>query len=175
MISLNEMSALARALLDAELAVKDADRALKDAKERERVIREETIPSAMQELGIEKLTLDTGQTLKVGQEVYASIPAAQKPVAFQWLNDHGFGGLIKVEVAAIFGKGEADQARKLSEELSVQGLSVEMHEDVHPQTLKAFLKEQIAAGNDIPLELFGARPVWCAKVTEPTKPKKSSK
>lgn len=164
-ISLNDMSALARALLDAEAASKDAEQALKDAKERERVIREETIPSAMQELGLESLTLDTGQKLKVQQEVYASIPAANKQAAYRWLNEHGFGGLIKVEVDASFGKGDQEKALELYNELTGRGLQASFDESVHAQTLKAFLKEQISQGNDIPLDLFGARPVWAAKIS----------
>lgn len=171
-ISLTEMTDLARALLNADLAVEEADKALKDAKERARVIREETIPNAMQELGITSMVLETGQTLKVAQEVYASIPAAQKSAAFKWLNDNGFGGLIKVSVEADFGKGEAEEAKELLQELTGRGLTTSFSEDVHAQTLKAFLKEQIAKGNEeLPLDLFGARPVWTAKVTEPTKKK----
>lgn len=166
MISLNEMSALARALLDAESKTKDAEQALKDAKERERLIREETIPSAMQELGLESLVLDTGQKLKVQQEVYASIPAANKQAAYRWLNDNGFGGLIKVEVDASFGKGDQEAALELYNELQSRGLQASFGEGVHAQTLKAFLKEQISQGNDIPLDLFGARPVWAAKITD---------
>ena len=44
------------------------------------------------------------------------------------------------------------------------GLTVKFNESVHAQTMKAFLKEQIAKGSDIPLDLFGARPVWVATV-----------
>lgn len=165
MITLTEMSSLARALLDAEKRTKDAEQALKDAKERERVIREETIPSAMQEMGLESITLETGQKLKVQQEVYAAIPAANKQAAFKWLNENGFGGLIKVEVDASFGKGEQEKALELYQELTGRGLQASFDESVHAQTLKAFLKEQISAGKDIPLDLFGARPIWAAKIS----------
>jgi hypothetical protein len=152
-------------LVDADAAVEDADQALKDAKERARSLREETIPSAMQELGLEELKLDTGQKLSVKQEVYASIPSCNKQAAFQWLNDNGFGGLIKVEVDTTFGKGEQEAAMELYKELSERGLTASFDENVHAQTLKAFLKEQISKGNDVPLELFGARPVWTAKIS----------
>ena len=116
-ISLDDMAALARALLDADQEVDNAEQELKDAKERARVLREETIPSAMQELGLEELKLNTGQKLSIKQEVYASIPAANKGQAYDWLNDHGFGGLIKVEVTTQFGKGEQEEAVRLSEQL----------------------------------------------------------
>lgn len=166
-ISLDEMSSLASALVDADVGIEQAEEALKQAKERARVLREETIPSAMQELGLESLVLSTGQKLSVQQEVYASIPSGGKPAAFQWLNDNGFGGLIKVEVSTLFGKGEQESAVELYKELTGRGLEMDLQENVHAQTLKAFLKEQLAKGNaDLPLELFGARAVFCAKISK---------
>lgn len=164
-ISLDQMASLARALVDADASVDKAEVNLKDTKERARVLREETIPSAMQELGLEELKLDTGEKLSVKQDVYASIPAAQKEQAFQWLEDNGFGGLIKVEVAADFRKGEVEFAIALFKELQERGLQVGLDRSVHSQTLKAFLREQLAIGGNVPLDLFGARPVWTAKIT----------
>ena len=164
-ITLDQMASLARALVDADGSVEQAELNLKEAKERARVLREETIPSAMQELGLEELKLDTGEKLTVKQDVYASIPTAQKDAAFQWLEDNGFGGLIKVEVTADYRKGEAEVAMALYKELQERGLQVEFGQSVHAQTLKAFLREQLAAGANVPLDLFGARPVWTAKIT----------
>ena len=166
MISLTEMKQLADALKEAEEATSKADAKLKEAKERERFIREETIPAAMQEMGLESITLDTGEKLTVKQEVYASIPSAGKPAAYAWLNDNGYGGLIKVAVELQFAKGEQDDAVQLTKELRERGLEVSAFEDVHSATLKAFLKEQISSGKNIPLDLFGARPIWQAKITK---------
>lgn len=164
-ISLDSMAALARALVDADAAVDEAEVNLKDAKERARVLREETIPSAMQELGLEELKLDTGQKLSVKQDVYASIPSDKKEEAYQWLDTNGFGGLIKVEVKTDYPKGEAQAALQLFAELQERGLNAQYGQNVHAQTLKAFLREQIAAGSNVPLDLFGARPVWTAKLS----------
>ena len=164
-ISLEQMTSLARALLDAEEATEQADRALKDAKERERLLREETIPSAMQELGLEELKLNTGQKVSVKQDVYASIPKANKDSAFAWLTDNGFDGLIKVSVEVLFDRGELEQAAELYNKLGEDGQEVVFSQDVHSQTLKAFLREQISKGSNIPLDLFGARPVWTAKIS----------
>lgn len=164
-ISLDSMAALARALVDADAAVEQAEVNLKDAKERARVLREETIPSAMQELGLEEIKLDTGQKLTVKQDVYASIPSDKKEEAYNWLDVNGFGGLIKVEVKTDYPKGEAQAALQLFQELQDRGLNAQYGQNVHAQTLKAFLREQIAAGSNVPLDLFGARPVWTAKLS----------
>lgn len=164
MISLDQMAALARKLIDANIAVNDAELALAATKEAKRIIEEETIPSAMQELGLQKLQLNTGQTISVSQEVYASMKNADKPKAFTWLNENGFGGLLKVEVKALFGKGEQESAIDLARRLRMEGLNAYADENIHTSTLKAFLKEQLKNGADVPLDLFGARPVWVAKV-----------
>lgn len=164
-ISLEDMAQLARALVDADVEVDKADQALKDAKEAARMLREETIPSAMQEMGLEEVKLNTGQKISIKQEVYASIPAANKNQAYDWLNEHGFGGLIKMEVATQFAKGEQENAVTLLKTLQNMGLQPTLDQNVHAQTLKAFLKEQLARGTNIPLDLFGARPVWTAKIS----------
>lgn len=165
MISLDEMSQLVSALVDAERDVEAVEENLKRVKESARILREESIPSAMQELGLESVQLSTGQKVSVRQEVYASIPVANKEAAFNWLEEHGFGGLVKIEVVADFRKGGQEAAVALYQELQAKGLQVDLDKGVHAQTLKAFLKEQLAAGAELPLELFGARPVWTAKIT----------
>ena len=165
MITLQEMADLARALLDADKDADDAELVLKHAKERARQLREETIPSAMQELGLDEVKLSTGQTVSIKQDVYASISDENKPKAFAWLNEHDFGGIIKTDVIVAFGKGEQEAASALAQEMRENDLDASVKEGVHPQTLKAFLREQIASGSSVPLELFGARPVWTTKIS----------
>lgn len=166
MITLSAMTTLARALLDAEQGVKDAESALTAAKEKARMLREETIPSAMQELGLKSMVLETGQQLKIMQDVYASIPEDNKIQVYNWLDANQFGGLIKTKITVELGKGEKEQALKLFFELQKREFDVAFGQGVHPQTLKAFLKEQISNGSDIPLDLFGARPIWTAKLSQ---------
>lgn len=164
MITMNDLSALANALVEADEDVERAERSLKDKKEAARRLREEALPAAMQEVGMSKVTLDSGRVISVAQEVYASIPAANKPAAYAWLEEHNFGGLIKTEVAVAFGRGETEKAIGLQDALREQGLEADLERSIHAQTLKAFIKEQLAAGNELPLDLFGAMPVWVAKV-----------
>ena len=157
---------LVEAMLDADTEVEIATRNLEIAKEHLRLIREETIPSAMQELGLTELKLTDGRKLSVKQDVYASIPANEKREAYSWLDRNGFGGLIKVDVKIAYGKGDISEAKSLFNELSNRGLGVELSENIHSQTLKAFLREQLSLGSDIPLDTFGARPIWTAKVSK---------
>jgi len=164
MMNIAELTTLAQDLIAAEHECLRAEQLLKNAKEAARVLREVTIPNVMDELGLQDITLDTGQKLFITQEVYASIPAKCRDEAFAWLNANGFGALIKTQLKTVYGKGERENAAKLQIELSKRGLDTVMEESVHPQTLKAFIKEQIKNGNKIPLDLFGAQPVSIAKI-----------
>ena len=162
--TVEQMTAMANSLLDVEKKVKDAEIELRDLNKKAQFLREETIPAAMQEAGVTVMKLTTGQTITIGQEVYASIPMDMRVKAFGWLEEHNFGDLIKSNVLCNFARGDLEKAGELVEHLQSRGLEPEFKESVHPQTLKAFLKEQIAKGTNIPLDVFGARPVWRARI-----------
>ena len=158
--SLDDMMKLARSLLAAEQAEQKAEQALKDAAALTRTIREETLPCAMQELGVEKLTLKNGAVLTLKPEVYCAIPKDSQDEAFAWLIKHKHGGLIKTEVSALFGKGQLKQANAMLKLLRKAKANPEWTRSVHAGTLKAFLREQIEAKQPIPMSLFGARSVF---------------
>jgi hypothetical protein len=161
---MNELASLAAALVEADRNVDVAELELKKAKEHARTLREETLPMAMQELGLSDVKLATGEKIVVKQDVYLAVPAERKEEAWAWLEDHGFGGLIKTEVKAAFGRGEVDAALGVLSGLRAEGVDAVLKRDVHAQTLKAWAREQIAAGADLPMDLFGARPVWTTQI-----------
>ena len=109
----------------------------------------------MQELGLESLTLKDGSAVKVKQLVQASIPVRHRETAFQWLRDRGHGDLIKNQISAEFGKGEDQSAGKFIDNIKSLGYEPKQKVWVEPMTLKAFVREQIAEGVDIPMETFG--------------------
>ena len=63
--------------------------------------------------------------------------------------------LIKNNLSISFGKGEDSSAVKLKTELESKGLVVDQKQDVHWQTLRGFVKEQIEKNKTIPSETFG--------------------
>ena len=146
-ITMTDMAEAARLLLQAEEDTAAAEQALKDKKEAERKLREETIPGMFAELGVEKLVLSDGSTFTCKQEVYASIPADRREEAYAWCERNGFGGIIKTEVVVPFGKGELEKAQELMDNL-ISELGIDnavIDRSIHAQTLKAFLKERILA------------------------------
>ena len=78
----------------------------------------------------------------------------------------GWLAWILFEVAVAFGRDESDKAENLVKFLLTKNLVPTFGKSVNAQTLKAFLREQIASGQPIPLELFGARPIWVAKLSK---------
>lgn len=162
--ALRELALLCQQMRDEEKAQDDAEAKAKAHAANVRRIAEEDIPGLMSELGLKEITLDTGEKIVVALEVYAGIAAANKEAAFTWLEQHGFGSLIKTEVGVAFGREQLNAAIALANELTERGLEPGMTRGVHASTLKSWLKEQIEAEANIPLDLFGARPVNTAKI-----------
>jgi hypothetical protein len=109
----------------------------------------------MSELGLESLTLKDGSSVKVKQLVQASIPVRYREEAFQWLRDNGHGDLIKNQVSATFGKGEDTSANDFIDKISSLGYEPTQKVWVEPMTLKAFVREQITEGTELPMDKFG--------------------
>lgn len=155
------VSSLAAIQLERERDVADAEDALNAAKDALRQVKEVDLPEAMKEAGVKTFTTVDGAVVTCKNEVQVNITEANKPAAFQWLIDNGFGGLLKLDVEIHFDRGDRDKAEKLAAQLSKKGIDTVVKQNVHPQTLKSFAKERIADTESeivFPLDLFGARP-----------------
>lgn len=165
--TIDDVASLARGMVDAQREVEQAETLLKAKKERLRLLQEETIPCVMQELGLESVKLSTGQVLSVKDEVYGSIPKEDeeaRAAAFQYLIDHNAASLIKTYVSVEFGKDEWERAMKLKRALIKNKFDPIVEQTVHPQTLKAWLRECLASAEPIDLSVFNARSVPTAKL-----------
>lgn len=166
--ALNRITALAQVLLKAEAKVTSLTEELRLAKETARGLSEEDLPELMRELEITEIRLEDGTSVKVSDEVSCAITEFNKPAAHEWLTLHGYGGLIKTAVEVMFGRDEHDAAMAAAKEIEGQlSREVMVSESVHPQTLKAFVKERLEAGETIPSDLFSLRPYAKAKLTMP--------
>ena len=152
---LKQVAALVRQQLVLEQRVEDLTSELKRAQQDLANISGEVLPSALAEHGLTELKMADGSKVTVAQFVSASITKEKSDAAHQWLRDRGFGDLIKNTVSVNFGKGEDEKAVELIDTLSGMGLDADQKEAVHPSTLKAFVKEQIEKGTEIPSDLFG--------------------
>lgn len=152
---LGKLGELANEQIQLELAIQEQEKQLAELNKRYQEVSERQIPDLMQQLGGMQKLVVRGWTIQVKPFYAASISEEHKAAAFAWLAEHKHDDLIKNDVYAKFGKGEDDKAESLIEEIRKLGYSVEQKKYVHPQTLKAFVKEQIERGVDFPQETFG--------------------
>ena len=150
-----QLSQLVRNLRTVEQDIEDAETHLKKLKQQKHKLSVENIPALMDEMGVERLDVD-GMTVERRMIVAASIPAANKDQAFDWLRSNGLDDIIKNEVTCSFGKGEDNVAGDVIGILRDRGFDPMTKTHVHPSTLKAFVKERITDGKPIDLDLFGA-------------------
>ena len=128
---------------------------LADLKKDEKILATNEIPKAMAEAGVTMLKLYDGSTVEVKPIYSARMPSdSRKQEAFEWLRENGAGDLIKNIVSLNFGRAEDSDAKKLFENLQEQGYNVSQNEKVEPNTLKAFVREKLQKGQNVPTDLF---------------------
>ena len=150
-----EISEACNKLTSQNQKVETIQKSLKEAEEESRRLSEEVIPTLMQQAGVSSIKLDNGTSVEVSPYYYAKISEDKKVEAFKWLRENDHGDLIKNNVSVSFGKGEDSNAVNLKTELESKGLVVDQKQDVHWQTLRGFVKEQIEKNKTIPSETFG--------------------
>ena len=153
---LKTVSELARAIAAKEAQVADLDRQLKDAKKELLKLTDEDLPASMAEMGLASFTLDDGSQIDVKPTYGASILVDNRPKAYEWLRDHGYDDIIKNNVSVSFGRGEDDLANAFKAVAEKEGYLPQQDTSIHAGTLKAFVRERIEAGDEFPMELFGA-------------------
>lgn len=169
--TLERLSQLAERSKELEELISAANVALAELQgENNRILMSE-IPGVMLTLGMESYTLTDGSKIAVKEDVKASITVEHKPAAHAWLKENDFGGILKTKVLLEFGKGEEANVERVSKALQEIGFPPSIDEGVHAQTLKAFVKEQLEAGTNIPMDLFGVYEFRQAKITLPKKKK----
>lgn len=150
--------------LERDVAV--ADERLKAAKQRLRQHKELTFPDFLMGCGMQAGTLTNGASFKVVKFYNGKIPEEQRPEAFAWLEERDFDAIIKTNVTSAFGKGELKEAKRARDILQHEGLPAVLKRDIHYQTLRGFIREQVEAGNPPPVELFGTYIGNQVKLTE---------
>ena len=142
-------------LMELQEQIKKCEADLKQLSEEERLYSEQEIPNLMQQAGISMLKLADGSSVEVKPFYTAKIPVSKQDEAYGWLRTNGYGDLIKNNMTLTFGKSEDNAAKALYEDLKNKGHNVVQKEKVEPMTLKAFVREQIQEGQQLPMDLFG--------------------
>jgi hypothetical protein len=152
---LSSVGALAKRAKVLEKEIEDIEFILKERKEQQRKLLEETIPAMLQELGMKKFTMSDGSTIDVKPFYSATIKEENRAVAYEWLRKNGYDDIIKNTVSVRFGRGEDELCETLLNSLRGQNYPVEQAQKIEPQTLKAWVKEMVERGAEFPTETFG--------------------
>lgn len=127
-------------------------------------IRDRQLPDAMLEANITGFETKTGLKVKIEKLYLASVNKDNAPKFYDWLDEQGNGGIIESNVLLPFGKGGRSEAKEAYERLKGEGFAPQLSEAIHWATLRAFAREQIEEGNDLPPEL-SVHQVDRAKIT----------
>lgn len=137
-----------------------------------RIIQNEHLPTAMDEIGIESFSLTTGESVVVKNVIKASITKANEQKAFAWLRKNDLGSIIKNRVVVDFGRDEERDAERLTEHLRKDGRVFERKESVHSNTLSAVVRERIEQARRVPRALLGVFEYRQATIKKPRRTKK---
>jgi hypothetical protein len=158
-LELTELAQMAERQLFLESRVKEIEELLSNTQEELRLVAEVHIPETMAAIGMKKFTLSTGYSITIKEDVFASIRKDFIDNAVSWLDANGLGDIVKDEVKVNFGRGEMIQSEKLMNHCKNMGWNASEKMSVHPMTLKATVKEQLAKGIQFPEEFFSIGPV----------------
>jgi hypothetical protein len=127
---------------------------------------ERSIPELMDAADMAEYTTKDGVKIKIAEAIRGSISKDNAEKAFKWLEEHNHADLVKREFVIRFGKNEEAWAKKFQADLAKrkQKLACDVKRAVHPSTLASFLKNQLEAGTDIPVDLFGVFRQRVAKI-----------
>lgn len=146
-----ELAENVRLLKQVQRQKEKVEKRLKDLKEEERRLSMERIPSIMESTGLTELKTKDGDSVSIKDVIQATIPKRSEERAFQWLEENGAGDLIKADLVSHFNREELEKAREIAKKVEEQfGLSVEVAQKVHPQTLSAFVREQLKESGEVP-------------------------
>jgi hypothetical protein len=146
------LAKLAYEQLELEQEIARLEAVVSDKKKAYNELSEIKIPELMDELSIDEFRLSNG--VKVSINPYYSGKITD-PAAYKWLEDNNQADIIKGEVNIPFPKGFSKEQLRLLVKVAEQvGLSAQVGEQVHPSTLRAWIKDMVQKGQQFPRELF---------------------
>jgi len=153
---LTTVAGMARAIREKEAEVAELEQNLKSEKKALLKMTDEDLPTMLAEIGLTSMKLEDGSEVTVKPTYGATILVDNRPAAFQWLRNNGYGDVVKNTVSCTFGMGEDQKASAFKKEAEAKGFAPQQDTNVHSATLRAFVRERVENGDDFPMELFGA-------------------
>jgi hypothetical protein len=122
-------------------------------------IEERKLPGVLLAAGMLEFTMRDGSKISIKDVIQGGFPkeVPKREFLFSWLTKEGGKENIKDHFEIHFTKGQYDDAVALRKLLQANNIIFDEFENVHTQTLYAFLREKIKEGIMPPFEEFGLR------------------
>lgn len=169
----DNFKAVLRGLADELLeAMAEVDRIKEELMTAENMVKDLTdvrIPNVVE--GLEgKFDLGDGRTMTIKEEIRASVAGEKLEPAVEWLDANNYGNIVKRNLIFEFGKDDHEKVQAFKEAitpiLKQQRLVLKEKRAIHNATLVAWVKERLAEGDDLPIDIFGIFRQRIAKVKE---------
>jgi|TARA_R100001594_G_scaffold22694_1_gene44053 hypothetical protein len=154
--ALGSVAELARAIRNQEDTIRHLEEKLKTEKKLLLKLSDEDLPAILDELGLQSFKLEDGSEVTVKSTYGATIRVDDREQAYDWLRQNEYDDIIKNTVSVQFGRGEDEKAKEFKELAENNRYAADQKTEIHPQTLRAFIKERVEAGDEFPMQLFGA-------------------
>lgn len=167
------LGVISKYLIEMEEVQAEAEKleeSLKEKRDRIKTISEVLIPELFDTIQMTSVTLKSGEKVQVMETYAAGIIKKNQEECFKWLKEHKHDGIITHEVRAKFKKGDEKKVKQLLDFVNKSKILVNDKKTVHPQTLKAFVKEQIeneaTTKVEFPRDLFSVFTIKQTKVSK---------
>ena len=134
--------------------IQNAEESISKLKEQAKTLSQFEIPKMMEEMHITKLKLKDGESVEIKKIYGASIPQQHQEAAFTWLRENGLGDIIKNDITVPLGRGEDNKASEYATLAQGQGYEPVQKIGVHPQTLKAVVRQRLESGQEMPSDII---------------------
>ncbi len=168
---LSRVAQLCHQLRELERQLDEYDQLRKRTQDKLNRIQFEELPSLLDEIGIQSLSLNDGTKITIKSFVQASLPTETAILrckdpdkraelqdklrrGLQFLKKFGAGSLIKNQLKADFGQDSERIAKNALTALNRLGVKASLVKAVHPQTLVAWVKERLEAGKPVDMQVF---------------------
>jgi hypothetical protein len=170
---LKDVSALAEKAVEIQKFIEEGEEAIKNSKRQLRGLTEGLLPDALASLGVEEFKLSNGSRIVMKSILEGSLPKEEeaRDNAVKWLAENGAADLIKSKIEIAVEKGNTNLSAMIAGYLNENEIDFEQKDDVHHGSLKAFVREKMANGEDVPIAALGLYAARAAEVKLPPRPK----
>lgn len=153
---LTRVATAAQRILAYRNDVKLLEAQLTERKAALRQLEDVELPDLMDAVGLDRVTLTSGEEVTVRTVVAGSITEKRRAEALEWLRTHGHGSMISMtHTISLPSRTPPERVAAVAATLEALDVELQTKEQVHHATLSSWAKEMLAEGEELPLDLLG--------------------